>query len=155
MRAFGQIPPAEIGRAIDLAGARARAAMMHYPRLHLVQAPRPRVGPWSHRPSVLTFAIRGSEGFFSAAALRAIYLAMARDASPELSTGASAADLKLAALPCRLGQPVQLGGVAIGGLRIAFSAAQISGSDDVCADLLAVFGKLATLLAKDTSASTV
>lgn len=146
MRAFGAMPAADICRSIDIAGARARAAMMRHPHIHLVQSPRPMLGPWSHRPTVLTFALRGKDGFLSAAALRPYYLALATDASASLPASASAASRSLAAQPCRIGQPVQLGGPAQGGLRIAFSAAQITATDDVRPGLATVFGKLAVLL---------
>jgi hypothetical protein len=146
MREFARIPTADICRAIDLAGAKARSAMMRHPELHLVQAPRPRIGRWSHRPSVLTFALRGPEGFLSAAALRPFYVAMAGDCSDTLQTGAGNAARALAARPCRLGQPVQLGGPDIGGLRVAFSAAQIAAQDDLRPSLATAFDKIAMLL---------
>ncbi len=146
MRAFGQMQAADICRAIDHAGAQARAAMMRHSTINLVQAPRPVLGPWSHRPTVLTFAVRGQNGFLSAAALRPYYLAMAADAAGTLREGNDAASRALAAQSCRIGQPVQLGSSSLGGLRIAFSADQITANEDIRPGLAAVFSKLALLL---------
>jgi hypothetical protein len=67
----------------------------------------------------------------SAAALRSLYLALAAD-----SLGPR----------CTIGQPVQLGTPDIGGLRIAFSAAQIGSGEDVRPGLAVVFGKLVELI---------
>lgn len=127
MHRFARLPVRDLAHAIDTAGAHARAAMMRHSFVQLMPAPRPRVGAWSHRPSVLTFAIRGPTGFLSAAALRPLYLA-------------------LAAKGCIVGQPVQLGGPALGGLRIAFSAAQLASGASLRADLSHVFAMLEVLV---------
>jgi hypothetical protein len=132
MRVFAGMPVLAVRSVIDNAGAQARAAMMRQPRLHLVPAPRPQTGAWSHRPSVLTFAIHGPCGFLSAAELRPIYLALANGS---------------AAMPaCLLGQPVQLGSPTIGGLRVAFSAAQIASGIDLRPDLSSIFNRLGSML---------
>jgi hypothetical protein len=129
MRSFARLAPRAIARAIDTAGAQARSAMMHHSCVQLIPAPRPQGATWSHRPSVLTFAVRGADGFLSAAALRPYYLA-------------------LAAERCQIGQPVQLGSPLLGGLRIAFSAAQIAGGEDLRPGLATVFATLAALVGR-------
>jgi len=145
MQDFARMPVADIRHAIDSAGARARAEIMRHAGLHLVQSPRPCTGAWSHRPSVLTFALHSAGRLLSAAELRPLYLAMADDAADRLPDRAGQAAHALAAQPCRIGQPVQLG-PAIGGLRVAFSAAQIVTRDDLAPALAKVFAKLTTLL---------
>jgi hypothetical protein len=131
MRLFACMPEGDVRHAIDAAGAHTRAAMMRQPRLHLIPAPRPHTGTWSDRPSVLTFAVRDGAEFVSAAALRPLYLALAAAAHGPV---------------CMFGQPVHLGSPAIGGLRVAFSAAQIVSGEDLRPDLAAAFGKVAGLL---------
>ncbi len=133
MHRFAKIPAREIAHAIDSAGAQARAAMMRHSFVQLMPAPRPRHGAWSHRPSVLTFAVRGPDGFLSAAALRPLYLA-------------------LAANGCAVGQPVQLGSPVLGGLRIAFSAAQLAAGDSLRAQLSHVFVTLGTIVERNKEA---
>ncbi len=145
LREFARMPAKEICHAIDLAGARARAAMMHHPEFQVIPAPRPRVGPWSHRPSVLTFTLRGPDGFLTTAALRQFYLAMATDCRCLLDNGSGEAARDLAAQPVRLGQPVQLGSASMGGLRVAFSATQIALNEDMRPALAIAFDKLAML----------
>jgi hypothetical protein len=147
MRRFATLPAREVSDRIDTAGAHARAAMMRHNCVQLMPAPRPRRGAWSHRPSVLTFAVRGPDGLLTAAALRPLYLALARDVSERLAGHADAACRAVAAQRCLLGQPVQLGGPDIGGLRVAFSAAQVASGEDLRPALSAVFGKLAAILA--------
>jgi hypothetical protein len=146
MRRFAMLSAREVGRCIDIAGAHARAIMMRHNCVQLIPAPRPRRGTWSHRPSVLTFAVRGPDGLMSAAALRPQYLALARDMSDCLPGRSDAASRTMAAQRCLLGQPVQIGGPGIGGLRVAFSAAQVAGGEDLRPALTVVFGKLALLL---------
>jgi hypothetical protein len=146
MRRFATLSARDVAVRIDSAGAHARAAMMRHNCVQLIPAPRPRRGAWSHRPSVLTFAVRGPDGLLSAAALRPLYLALAGDLSGRLPGRSDAASRMVAAQRCLLGQPVQLGGPGIGGLRVAFSAAQVAGGDDLRPALSAVFGKLALIL---------
>jgi hypothetical protein len=145
MRGFGALSPADIRAAIDRAGAQVRAAMMRNSRLRLVPAPRPMGlddgAGWSDRPSVLTFSVAGADGPLSADALRPYYTALARDVSAELPSAAA----EWASRRCLIGQPVQLA-PGIGGLRIAVSAAQIVGGDDLRQGLATVFGKLTALL---------
>ena len=142
MRDFAALAPGEVRAAIDHAGAQMRAAMMREKRVQLVPAPRPEgLGPglgWSDRPSVLTFSVRGAAGPMSADALRPMYRALARDMSGEMAE-------EFASQACLIGQPVVLG-EAIGGLRLALSAAQIVSGADLRGPLAAVFGKLAALL---------
>jgi len=110
-----------------------------------VQSPRPGTGAWSHRPSVLTFALHSAGRLLPAAELRPFYLAMAGSAAGHLPDRAGQAARAVAVQPCRIGQPVQLG-AHIGGLRIAFSAAQIATTDDLAPSLAIVFAKLDGLL---------
>jgi hypothetical protein len=145
MRAFATMPATAIRNAIDSAGAHTRAAMMRQPRLQIVPAPRPSTGAWSDRPSVLTFCVRGPQGLLSAASLRPIYLDMAADCTDRFPAASDAAKAA-ARTVCLLGQPVQLGSPSIGGLRIAFSAAQIVAGEDVRPALAVMFAKLAMLL---------
>jgi hypothetical protein len=136
MRPFGAMPADSVRRAIDTAGGYVRAAIMRQAHLHLIPAPRPDAtfghAGWSHRPSVFTFAIRKSDTFMSAPALRPLYLALA-------AAGQAPA--------CYLGQPVQLGAAGLGGLRVALSAAQICSGEDVRARLAMVLDNLNCLLA--------
>jgi len=127
MHRFAKIPAREIAHAIDTAGTHARTAMMRHSFLRLIPAPRPRHGTWSHRPSVLTFAVRSSDGFLPTAVLRPLYLA-------------------LAAQGCIVGQPVQLGSPDLGGLRIAFSAAQLATGVSLRVEIAQVFAALEMLL---------
>ncbi len=133
MHRFAKMPARDIAHAIDTAGAHARAAMMRENFIALMPAPRPRHGAWSHRPSVLTFAVRRPDGFLSAADLRPLYLA-------------------LAAKGCIIGQPVQLGSPAIGGLRIALSAAQLAAGGSLRGELSHVFYTLRMLVEKKKEA---
>jgi hypothetical protein len=144
MRDFSCMPAPDIRRAIDAVGARARAAIMRHPLLHLVQSPRPGGVAWSHRPSVLAFTLQSDGRLLSAAELRPLYVAMAGNAVTD-QAGQAARDL--AAQPCRIGQPVQLGDNT-GGLRVAFSASQIVAGDDLAYDLATVFAKLDLLLSQ-------
>jgi hypothetical protein len=139
MRAFNHLQTADIRAAIDQAGAHARAAILRQPGLRLIPAPRPQsehADSWSDRPSVLTFAVTAPSGdrFLTAAELRPIYIGLARNT-------------EIAGPPCLIGQPVQLGTPNLGGLRIAFSAAQIGEPGDLKAELGQVFSRLAAVLA--------
>jgi hypothetical protein len=135
MRRFAAVPPAAIRNAVDRLGAQARAAIMRDDRLRLIHAPRPEGAFWSDRSSVFTFAARRDGRWMSAAELRPFYAAMTRPMG-----GAEEGGLR-----CFLGQPVDLG-PGLGGLRIAFNAAQAAGSGDMRAELASVFGKLHMLL---------
>jgi hypothetical protein len=146
MSEFRGMPEREVCQAIDLAGGMARAAIMRHTGLLLVQSPRPKEGAWSHRPSVLTFAIRGARGLLSATALRQIYVSLAGDCTHMLPPGTGAEECAIAGQPCRIGQPVHLGDSGIGGLRVAFSAAQILRPDDMRVEIASVFDKIALVL---------
>ena len=122
MRRFAVVPEGAVRAALDKAGATARAALMRAPGVRLVPAPRPQDGVWSSRPSVLTFTV---EGYPNADALRPLYRALAEGPRPVL-----------------IGQPVQLGSPAVGGLRVAFSAAQIAGGGDIRDEMETVVERL-------------
>lgn len=127
MRRFASFPAEQLRAAIDRASVQTRTILMREPWLRLIQAPRPPGPVWSGRRSVFTFAVRGPNGWMSADALRPIYVA-------------------LSAQGCLLGQPVQLGGGRLGGLRVAFSAAQLARGGDCRGELAVVFEKLRALL---------
>ncbi len=131
MAAFGRLPADEVGRRLDVLGQSIERALRRDARLRLVAAPRPGGLGWSDRRSVFTFMVRGQAGWLDAARLRPLYLALHDDPS-----GA----------PCQIGQPVQLGGAAQGGLRLAVSGAQICTGGDHEEALGAVIGKLGGLL---------
>ena len=153
MQVFARLPARDIAASIDEGGAAVRAAIMRESRLKLMPAPRPARDEWSERPSVLTFAVLGEDGPLSASALRALYLALGEDCSDRLAGGRSDEEREIAARICLIGQPVQLGGPDIGGLRIALSAAQISAGRDLRPALATVFGKLGLLLDEGLAAT--
>jgi hypothetical protein len=121
-------------------GASVEAMLARHENLRLMPAPRPQGMGWSDRRSVFTFAIRTPQGWMNPAELRFLYHALGTDLSGSLA-GFSAA------VVCQIGQPVELGTTALGGLRIAFSAAQIAGGADHEARLATVLDKLLRLLA--------
>jgi hypothetical protein len=57
----------------------------------------------------------------------------------------------LAAQACQIGQPVELGGATLGGLRIALSAAQIVADNDPSPSLAVVLGKFQLILARGSA----
>ncbi len=138
MAAFGRLPADEVGRRLDVLGQSIERALRQNDRLRLVAAPRPSGLGWSDRRSVFTFMVRGQAGWLDAARLRPLYLALHDDPS-----GA----------PCQIGQPVQLGSAAQGGLRLAVSAAQVCAGGDQAEALGAVIGKLAGLLDRADAAA--
>ncbi len=131
MAVFGALPAAEIGQRLDRLGQRVSAVLRQHPRLHLVAAPRPPGLGWSDRRSVFTFAVRDQAGWIAPAALRDLYLVLQAEAGGPT---------------VQLGQPVVLGHPALGGLRIAFSAAQLAGADDVAASLRVALDRLGSAL---------
>ncbi len=135
MAAFGELPADTVGRRLDRLGHDIVGGLRRDGRLHLVPAPRPEGFGWSDRRSVFTFAVRGRTGWQDAASLRALYLALHDD----LASGE-------AGPRCQVGQPVQLGSPALGGLRLALSAAQICEAGDQAAPLAAVLDRLRVLL---------
>ncbi len=128
MQRFAAVPPEAVRDALDTLGAQIRAGIMRSDRLRLIPSPRPDGAGWSDRPSVFTFAVRGPDGWMSAAALRPLYIA--------LNTGTPR---------CRIGQPVEIA-PCLGGLRIALGAAQLRPGADLRPELAALFGKLEMLL---------
>ncbi len=137
MAAFGGLPTDEVGLRLDSLGQSVERTLRGDARLRLVAAPRPRGLGWSDRRSVFTFLVRGPAGWLDAASLRPLYLALHDD---------QAAGPGQASARCQIGQPVQLGGAALGGLRLALSAAQICQGGDQAEALATVAGKLVFLL---------
>ncbi len=136
------IPAPETAERLDTLGDSVRALLMHDKRLRLVPAPRPPGFGWSDRRSVFTFALHGWSGWMSAAQLRPLYQALSDDdaAGP------------IASRNCQLGQPVELASCGIGGLRIAFSAAQVVQPEEEPARLRLVLEKLLLLLDRPAEA---
>ncbi len=144
MRRFSGLSATDVREAIDRASSATRAALMRDERLRLIQAPRPPGPVWSGRRSVFTFAVRGAEGWLSAEKLRPLYVALSQDMRDRI--GSTPEERHAASVRCLLGQPVQLGSPALGGLRIAFSAAQLAQGGECRTELGLVFAKLAALL---------
>ncbi len=132
MAAFGRLPADEVGRRLGVLGQSVERTLRRDARLALVAAPRPGGLGWSDRRSVFTFMVRGHAGWLDASALRPLYLALHDDTSVSPS--------------CQIGQPVQLGSPALGGLRLAVSAAQVCAGGDQAEALGMVIGKLGALL---------
>jgi hypothetical protein len=108
MAAFAEVPAQDVRARLEKIGAAIRAALAVDDRIALVDAPRSQGMGWSDCRSVFTFTVRGPEGLMNQARLRPLYLALAEGGSP-----------------CQIGQPVDLGSPALGGLRLAISAAHI------------------------------
>lgn len=133
MNAFAQVPIADVRHRLEAIGRAAREVIGRDGRIGLFDAPRPRGFGWSGRRSVFTFGVRQPSGrWMTPGELRGFYEALA-------AVGSDAA-------PCQLGQPVELGSPAIGGLRIAVSAAQVVQGGDHALPLATVMGRLAVLL---------
>jgi hypothetical protein len=143
MGEFARLGPDEVGRRLDRTDALVRQALGRDARLQLIDAPRPTGMGWSDRRSVFTFMVRTLDGWMTPAQLRALYLRLQEDLS---GTAIAATDPELAASRCQIGQPVELGSAERGGLRIAMSARQLAGDDDLGAGLACVVGKLGLLL---------
>ena len=137
MAAFGRLPADAVGARLDVLGQAVGRALQGDARLRLAAAPRPDGMGWSDRRSVFTFLVRGEDGWLDAAGLRPLYLALQDDG------GGWAGQ---AAARCQVGQPVQLGSAALGGLRLALSAAQICEGGDQGEALAAVLGRLGSVL---------
>jgi hypothetical protein len=138
MGEFARLGPDEVGRRLDRIEALVHQALARDARLHLVDAPRPPGMGWSDRRSVFTFRVRTGSGWMNPATLRELYLQLQRDL-PDTTVGEAAAR-------CQIGQPVELGHADLGGLRIALSARQVAGDDDLGAALGCVVGRLGRLL---------
>ncbi len=103
----------------------------------LIDAPRPAGADWSARRSVFTFAVSRPSGRMALGELRRIYQLLSEDCSALIEDGAAR---------CQIGQPVELGGKACAGLRIAISSAQIVSDSDHDEALAIVLGKLRRLV---------
>jgi hypothetical protein len=108
MTAFAQLKPEDIRGRLTRIGGSIRAALAADDRFALVDAPRPPGMGWSDCRSVFTFTVRRGEGRIDPAQLRRLYEALGEGEQP-----------------CQIGQPVELGSPALGGLRLAISAAQV------------------------------
>ena len=144
MATFGGMAEDEVGHRLDTLGERIRGMIRQESRLRLVPAPRPAGMGWSDRSSVFTFTVRDKDGWMDAGRLRQLYLAL---------NGEPAGALPGGAFRCQLGQPVQLGSPALGGLRLALSAAQVSSGDSLAAPLGAVLERLRLLLDRQPEAA--
>ncbi len=143
MQAFACLSPEQVGHRLDMLGDAVRSALGRDPRLELIDAPRPAGMGWSDRRSVFTFCVHARDRRLSMAELRPIYLDLQNAGAEAVADGASGpAD----PANCQIGQPVELGGPSLGGLRIAISAAQVTDRMDPTAALHATIAKLGGLL---------
>jgi hypothetical protein len=108
MAAFAQVPAPEIRARLQQIGHSVQSALAIDHRFELAAAPRPEAMGWSDCRSVFTFSVRGAQGRMTPKQLRGLYQAMAEGP-----------------VPCQIGQPVELGGPSLGGLRLAISAAHV------------------------------
>jgi hypothetical protein len=143
MSAFAALPSADIRHRLADIGKTMRSQLAGEHHLRLMPAPRPAGMGWSDQPSVFTFAVRGRQGWMDQPSLRLLYRAMAMTGADHLP---APADRCLADLSCQIGQPVELGTAALGGLRMAVSAAQIVSGRDLRPDISAVLDKLRLVL---------
>ncbi len=143
MTAFRALTAGDAAARLDTLGAAIRNALRQDRRLRLVTAPQPPGMGWSDRRSVFTFAVRNEAGWMSAEQLRPVYQALQEDVSDRTPGHAGT---QLAATLCQVGQPVQLGSHALGGLRLALSAEQVVQGGDQADALSCVTGKLRLLL---------
>ena len=140
MAGFGSMPAADIRQRLDGIGKSVRSALRTDGRAMLLEAPRPAGMGWSGRRSVFTFAIKGPGGWLAPIELRRLYEALNEDTSlPEQGWQGFSTR-------CQIGQPVELGSPGLGGLRIAISAAQVAGGDDLSEQMSFVVAKLTHLL---------
>lgn len=137
MAIFGHMPAALVAARLDRLNHAISAGIGKNTSLGMVAAPRPPGLGWSDRRSIFTFTVKGSAGLMSPAELRGIYRLMGEDGSGAV-TGRGGI--------CQIGQPVDLGGSGLGGLRIAISAAQIASGEGCTGGLGLVFEKLRNLL---------
>jgi hypothetical protein len=136
MRIFRQLPDDLVGTTLDRFDSMISAQVAEKRQLWLIDAPRPVGGGWSDRRSVFTFAVMGEAGRLDVARLRQIYQLLGEDGSHCVEGGA---------LRCQLGQPVEIGR-RFGGLRIAFSSAQVVAATDHREVLGLVLDKLRRLV---------
>ncbi len=143
MAAFATLPVQEVRRRLEAVGRTVRGTLWQDQRVSLVDAPRPRGYGWSGRRSVFTFRVRQASGrWMTPGELRVLYESLGSDLSGQVE-----APLRLAASRlCQLGQPVEIGSSAVGGLRIAISAAQVVQGGDHATSLAQVMEKLGLLL---------
>ncbi len=145
MQAFAGLPAGEVRHRLSVLEQAVTGTLSRDRRLLLVEAPRPEGFGWSDQRSVFSFAIRSPAGWLDTVQLRRLYDALNTDLSRDAPPG-----LRLAASQlCQIGQPVELGSSARGGLRIAVSAAQIVEGGDQQAGLTAVIDKLGLLLDRE------
>jgi hypothetical protein len=129
MNAFAPLPPEEVRARLERIGSSIRHALATDDRFALVEAPRPPGLGWSDCRSVFTFTVRGRDGLMNPAQLRVLYERLAEGETP-----------------CQIGQPVELGSPALGGLRLAISAAQVVQGDAQDEELEFVVDRLRKLL---------
>jgi hypothetical protein len=129
MQAFARLPATEIRRRLVGIGHAMQQALVTEPRFRLIDAPRPEGMGWSDCRSVYTFMVRDGDGWMSPARLRVLYEALAEGPAP-----------------CQIGQPVELGTPALGGLRLAISAAHIVDTGTQSENLSIVVSRLRDLL---------
>ncbi|MFN3075545.1 MAG: hypothetical protein ABT940_01440 [Alphaproteobacteria bacterium] len=116
-----------------------REAVEASPCLRRFAVPAPDRSPlgrsrgWDALPTILTFAVlRKRGGALDLPALHRLYGALNRDVSADIPGDVTAAERKLAAVCCHIGQPVSLGGLGgeeVGGLRLSAGARVVSGGD--------------------------
>jgi hypothetical protein len=148
MANFARLPADEVGPRIGRMGDSVCALLARAPGVRLIAAPRPAGMGWSEQRTVFTFAVRSAAGWMTQAELRPVYQALNDDASGDAVAGLEG---PLAAQACQIGQPVELGGAALGGLRIALSAAQIVADTDPSPSLAVVLGKFQLILARGSA----
>jgi hypothetical protein len=129
MTAFAQLPTEEVRERLLRIGGSIQRALATDDRLELVCAPRPAGMGWSDCRSVFTFTVCGGEGRMNPGRLRALYGALAEGDAP-----------------CQIGQPVELGNSALGGLRLAISARQVVEGGSQAGHVRCVIERLRTLL---------
>ncbi len=131
MQAFSQVSPKEIRIRLTRIGHAMQSALSTEKRFNLIDAPRPPGMGWSDCRSVYTFAVRDGESWMTPGRLRGYYEALAEGSAP-----------------CQIGQPVELGTPALGGLRLAISAAQVVEGETQAEKLSVVVEKLRSLLSQ-------
>jgi hypothetical protein len=129
MTAFAQLKPEDVRARLLLIGGSMCDALAMDDRFALVDAPRPPGLGWSDCRSVFTFTVRGAEGLMNPARLRDLYVALAEGEAP-----------------CQIGQPVELGSPALGGLRFAISAGQVVDGGSQAENVMCVVERLQALL---------
>jgi hypothetical protein len=143
MDRFATLPNDEVRQRLGKLGTTILAALRRDDRLGVVEAPRPEGSNWSSMRSVFTFTVRDERGLLASEPLRGLYRALQEDLT---DTPLSHIDPVMAAARYQIGQPVQLGQLSLGGLRIAISASQIADNEDQSRHLNIAVAKLRLLL---------